>query len=241
MRIIPVLDLMNGVVVRAVAGRRSEYRPLVSRLTSSCRPVEVASALHAYFGCTEFYVADLDAIAGENFAGAALACLRARGFRLWLDSGVVDDLSAIAVAQQGVERVVVGLETVAGPSAVGWIADGLGERVVFSLDLREGRPMGNVEKWRTADPFGIAEQAIELGVRRVLVLDLSRVGVGEGTGTESLCARLAATFPQVEISTGGGIRGIEDVRRQRDVGVRNVLVASALHDGRLTPADVAGL
>ena len=35
MRIIPVLDLMNGVAVRAVGGRRSEYRPLVSRLCAT--------------------------------------------------------------------------------------------------------------------------------------------------------------------------------------------------------------
>src|SRR5205807_6725565 len=118
------------------------------------------------------------------------------------------DLHAVAIAQHDVESVVVGLETVSSPSEVARCADGLGERVVFSLDLRGGKPMGNVEKWRTVDPFGIAEQAIELGVRRVLVLDLTRVGVGDGTGTEALCARLAAVFPHVEVSAGGGVRDV---------------------------------
>jgi phosphoribosylformimino-5-aminoimidazole carboxamide ribotide isomerase len=240
LRIVPVLDVMNGVVVRGVAGRRSEYRPLVSRLADSCRPAEVAAALHARFGFTEFYVADLDAIAGAA-PSFPVAFLHERGFRVWLDAGVVDDLAAIAVAQQGVERVVVGLETVASPEEVARCADGLGERVVFSLDLRGGSPLGKVEKWRTADSFGVAEQAIELGVRRVLVLDLARVGVGGGTGTEELCKRLAAKFPHVEVSAGGGVRGADDLHRLRDVGVCNVLVASALHDGRLSPDDLAAL
>src|SRR5262245_16004295 len=102
LRIVPVLDVMNGVVVRGVAGRRSDYRPLVSRLTDSCRPAEVAAALHARFGFTEFYVADLDAIAGRDFTLPFLPALHDRGFRVWLDAGVVDDLAAIAAAQQGV-------------------------------------------------------------------------------------------------------------------------------------------
>jgi phosphoribosylformimino-5-aminoimidazole carboxamide ribotide isomerase len=240
MRIIPVLDVMNGIVVRGVAGRRSEYRPLVSRLTPSCRPGDIAAALHAHFGFTEFYVADLDAIAGRDFT-FPLSDLHERGFRMWLDAGIVDDLAAIAVAQLDVERVVVGLETIASPEEVARCADGLGERVVFSLDLRGGTPLGKVEKWRTPDPFGVAEQAIRLGVRRVLVLDLARVGVGKGVGTEELCARLAATYPHVELSAGGGVRGMDDLRRLRDAGVGNVLVASALHDGRLTPDDLAAL
>ena len=46
-RLIPVLDLMNGKVVRAVGGRRDEYRPVVSTLTPSTEPVEVAMALLA--------------------------------------------------------------------------------------------------------------------------------------------------------------------------------------------------
>ena len=106
--------------------------------------------------------------------------------------------------------------------------------------MNAGRLLGNVAKWRTADAFGVAAQAIDLGVRRVLVLDLARVGVGTGTGTEALCARLTAAFPHVEISAGGGVRGVDDLRLLRNSGVQNVLVASALHDGRLTPNDLTG-
>ena len=64
MQILPVLDIMRGQVVRGVGGRRHEYRPIVSRLTASASPLDVAGAIRAHFGRDEFYLADLDPIAG---------------------------------------------------------------------------------------------------------------------------------------------------------------------------------
>jgi phosphoribosylformimino-5-aminoimidazole carboxamide ribotide isomerase len=81
---------------------------------------------------------------------------------------------------------------------------------------------------------------LALGVRRLLVLDLARVGVARGPGTEGLCARLAGQ-PGVEVSAGGGVRGRADLERLAGCGVRAALVASALHDGALSRADLEGL
>jgi phosphoribosylformimino-5-aminoimidazole carboxamide ribotide isomerase len=65
MPILPVLDVLDGAVVRGIGGRRAEYRRIASRWTASAEPVDVARALASPFGFTEFYVADLDAIAGR--------------------------------------------------------------------------------------------------------------------------------------------------------------------------------
>ena len=69
LKIIPVIDVLGGVVVHAVRGRRKEYQPLKSGLCESTDPVDVAAALKA-LGFSELYVADLDAITrGQaNFA-----------------------------------------------------------------------------------------------------------------------------------------------------------------------------
>lgn len=112
MRILPVLDILGGIVVRALAGRRSEYRPLVSRLTESTDPVTVAGAIRERFGWSEFYVADLDAIIAHRFPDniRVYERLRAAGFRLWLDAGVREPADANRIATYA-DKVIVGLET----------------------------------------------------------------------------------------------------------------------------------
>jgi phosphoribosylformimino-5-aminoimidazole carboxamide ribotide isomerase len=238
MRLIPVLDLMDGVVVRGVGGQRAEYRPLVSPLAASPAPLDVARGFAAHFGLTELYLADLDAIAGAEPALGVYTALRVAGFRLWVDAGIREAGRAEVLAGAGVEGIVAGLETLAGPGLLAELAGRFGERVIFSLDLRAGVPLGNTG-WGL-DAWSIARQAVAAGVRRVLVLDLARVGEGGGTGTEELCARLASVHPEVELIAGGGVRGIADVRRLGEAGVAAVLVASALHEGRLTRGEIAG-
>jgi phosphoribosylformimino-5-aminoimidazole carboxamide ribotide isomerase len=237
MRVVPVLDLMGGVVVRGIGGRRREYRPVVSRLTASPAPLDVARAFREHFGLTELYVADLDAVEGAPPALPTFAALQVTGFRLWVDAGVRDFGRARTLAEAGVERVVVGLET-AGPGVLAETCGALGERVVFSLDLHGGAPLGDAAAWGGADAWGVAERAVALGAHRLLVLDLARVGGGAGVGTEALCARLAAAYPGVEVSGGGGVRGADDLRRLAACGARAALVASALHDGALKKVDI---
>ncbi len=241
MHVVPVLDLLNGRVVRGVGGRRPEYRPVVSRLTPSCQPADVALAFRDAFGFSHLYLADLNAIAGSLPAAPAYAALRALGFRLWVDSGIRDRADALAADAAGAEGIVVGLETVRGPGVLADLCRDFGPRVVFSLDLRGGELLGEGSGWERPDAFGVAEQAVALGARRILVLDLARVGTGAGTGTEALCARLAEKFPGLEVAAGGGVRGPDDLRRLKACGVRAALVASALHDGALTREDLAAL
>jgi phosphoribosylformimino-5-aminoimidazole carboxamide ribotide isomerase len=240
MRILPVLDLLDGQVVRGVAGRRQDYRPVISRLTRLSQPLDVARAFREQVGLTELYLADLDAIAGKEPAWPIYATLQAEGFSLWVDAGVREAARGRQLAERGV-GVVAGLETLTGPAVLAELVQDRADGLVFSLDLRGGQPLGKPEAWQGADVWSIALQAVALGVRRLLVLDLARVGVSTGTGTEALCGRLRAAYPQVEVWAGGGVRGRDDLQRLQSSGIRAVLVASALHDGLLTRADLVAL
>ena len=79
----------------------------------------------------------------------------------------------------------------------------------------------------------LAEMAIEIGVTRLILLDVARVGTSSGTGTIELVKALHRTHPTVELIAGGGISGLDDLLALQHAGASAVLVASALHDGRL--------
>ncbi len=241
MQILPVLDLKQGQVVRGIGGRRQEYRAVVSRLTPSAEPLAVARAFGEHFGCDALYLADLDAIAGGPPAVAVYGALLHQGFRLWVDAGLGENgRNPHALAAVGVQHILAGLESLSGPEELRELLEHFSPaRLVFSLDLKDGRPLGSPQAWSSAEAWDIAHEAVRLGVARILVLDLARVGGNQGTATDDLCCRLRSAFPHLEIATGGGIRGLDDLRRLRRQGVDYVLIASALHDGRLTRKDLA--
>ena len=224
---------MNGVVVHGRGGRRSEYRPIVSRLASTCDPLVIAEGFREHFGLSELYLADLDAIAGQAPTFATFQQLSHAGFRLWIDAGIHDREEADRIAATGA-GVVVGLETVRGPAV---LADILRhhEQTVFSLDMRNGVPLGT--GWHNADAIDIADQAVDSGAKRILILDLARVGMNQGCGTEETVDHVATAHPEVEIWVGGGIRDVKQLSDLERRGVSVALIASALHDGGLRPQD----
>ncbi len=44
MLIIPVIDLSQGIVVRAIRGKRKSYQPITSAISSNCKPETILSA-----------------------------------------------------------------------------------------------------------------------------------------------------------------------------------------------------
>ncbi len=243
--VIPVLDIRRGQAVHAVAGRRAHYQPLRSILHPTSDPVELARSLHDTLTLRALYVADLDAIEGGRPQLAIYRRLTDLAPQVWIDAGIRDVLSAgplLTLDRAGI-TIVVGLETIGGPQELAAVLDRAGaERVVFSLDLDDGHPRAaDPDAWSTADSFEISRRAIEQGVCRLLILDLSRVGTGRGTGTEDLMIRLRAAYPAVDVFAGGGISRIEEIARIRDSGSRGVLVGSALHDGRIGPRELGRL
>lgn len=238
MQILPVLDIQQGQVVRGVGGRRHEYRPILSKWTPSTEPLALAEAMHQAYGFRSFYVADLDAIGGSTPSWVLYAHLRDRGFELAADAGVHEVGDGQRLREAGVS-CVVGLESVSGPETVRALIDlPTGAEVIFSLDLKDGQPLGELSYWRGTDAWSIAQEVLDLGLRRIIVLDLARIGEGKGVGTESLCRRIKQEHPHVELIAGGGVRGLDDLRSLEDCGVDRALVASALHDGRLDPGEV---
>lgn len=232
-QIVPVLDLLGGVVVRGIAGQRAQYQPNRSLLLESADPVQTAEAIHAQFGWHRFYVADLDAIMGRGDHFDHLRILRERGFEILLDAGVRQESQVAQWCSLDVE-LVIGLETLQSWGDLQRLVEIVpASRLCFSLDLSHGRPLGALG--HEGDPIEIFERVWSLGVRKYIVLDLAAVGVNQGVPTLELCWQLRAHAVGATLMTGGGIRDETDIRDASRFGVDAVLIASALHDGRLRP------
>jgi phosphoribosylformimino-5-aminoimidazole carboxamide ribotide isomerase len=233
------MDLLAGQAVRAVAGDRSNYRPIRSPLAGSADPMGVMRALLGLARFKSFYIADLDAIthAGSDRHFDLLTTLCAelgnRGVdELWLDAGAAPWLSELAGAVRSLRLVpVLGSESLVDNGALAARMVSLaGLDCVLSLDYRAGEFIG---------PDDLEQQPAQWP-RRVVVMDLAAVGSGGGPAMARLdaVATMARAGGRTDVSlfAAGGVRDITDLRNLAEHGVDGVLLASALHDGAIDAA-----
>ena len=236
-----MIDLAQGRAVHARAGDRAHYPPVESVLTPGRRgdPFALVQAYRDALGARECYVADLDAIQGRQLQRDLLRALArdAAPSGLLVDAGGYTPDEVREVLALGAAAVVIGLETLPSLTLLGAaVAAAAPAVVVFSLDLRLGRPVLSAEAAATdagrLEPEELAARAVDVGVGALLLLDVGRVGTGGGLDLE-LLRRLRRRFPSTRLLAGGGVAGPEDLTRLAETGCDGVLAATALHTGRI--------
>lgn len=244
MQVIPVLDLLDGHVVRAVRGERTAYRPIRSPLAATSEPLHIARALLAASGARTLYIADLGAILQHGAHVETLAALRAAlpGTDIWLDAGYADYTSMHALFERIDEAgqragntpnspaahdlatlvPVFGSESLHDIDALrAAVAAGLSP--ILSLDHRAGQLLG-------AAAF---EHDAAWWPPRVIAMTLDQVGSYDGPDLATV-ARIRATAPaRTAVIGAGGIRHRDDLTAAARSGASAWLVASALHDRQI--------
>jgi len=241
MRVVGVIDLKGGVAVHAVRGERERYRPVSSAIGGADGDaLALARGFRDALGLEEIYVADLDAIVGEGENSSTVAALAAEA-RVMVDAGVSEPARAQALLDLAAHRVIVGTETLPGPDALDRLLAELPEgALVLSVDLREGRVLSPDPRLAGLSAPDALARLQRPGLREAIVLDLARVGSGEGPDV-ALIADLHAAFGDLELLAGGGVRSIDDLRALDGAGAAGALVATALHAGVIGPRELAEL
>ncbi|MDQ2704843.1 MAG: HisA/HisF-related TIM barrel protein [Pseudomonadota bacterium] len=230
MRIIPVLDLKRGEVVRAEKGRRDSYRAISTPLSASSDPVAVADGLRTLFPFRTFYIADLDAIEGRGPNTAALEQLRAMDGapELWVDAGIADAQTLAATLAEPSLCPVLGSESQRDETLLRRFRDH--PDLVLSLDFFADGFRG---------PPSLLDQP-DLWPERVIVMTLAMVGAAAGPDFARL-EDIKRKAKNRSVIAAGGVRDEADIRALSSLGIGAALVSTALHNGTLTPEQLASL
>jgi phosphoribosylformimino-5-aminoimidazole carboxamide ribotide isomerase len=228
LRIIPVLDLKGGQVVRAEMGRRDRYRPIVTPLSASSDPVSVAAGLRTLHPFSAFYIADLDAIEGRAPNRETLIRLREMpdAPELWVDAGIADAEALAAALAEPSLRPVLGSESQRDDALLRRFRGHPG--LILSLDFFTDGFRG---------PPSILEEA-DSWPQSVIVMTLAKVGSAAGPDIERL-SQIKAKAGNRSVIAAGGVRNEADIRALSSLGVDAALVATSLHDGTLTSERLA--
>lgn len=237
-KVIPVLDILRGEVVQAVAGERHSYKPIKSLLLDSSNPLYMARAFKEVLARTALYAADLDAIMGSgDNSGVLREIKQTLNFTMMVDAGVESLEDAEKAVKQGFDYVVLGTESLPSLSMLKKIVDSpIRHRVIASLDIKFQRTLSRCIELSGLEPLVAADLLYRNGVRRLILLELDRVGTLRGPNLrllEDVCR-----IPFDEVFAAGGIRNKDDLWSLKKMNISGVLVASALHTGSLTRKDL---
>lgn len=230
MNVIPVIDICNGVAVRAVKGDRANYLPLVTPLCDGSDPHAVVTGLRALSPFQTLYLADLDAIEGRKANIEIVKQIAAdySSVALWVDRGARVPLDVAALLSEQRVNAVIGSETGITPQELRTLDAEFGPRIILSLDFRETGFVG--------DPALLADPTC--WPLDVIVMTLARVGANKGPDL-ALAALIKHRHQLGRIYVAGGIRHAGDLRAAAHMGASGALISSALHAQTITAEDLA--
>lgn len=212
MRVIPVLDIKDGVVVHARRGQRDAYQPLHPN-------ADVFAVIEQFlqdYDVKTLYLADLNAIVqnGDNSVLLVRVLQQYPDIEFWLDCGQPVCLDAPNYLP------VLGTECCDSATIART------ERFILSLDFSpQNQPLGEARLFTDST----------LWSKQVIIMTLARVGSASGVDIEKL-RHYRNTFPHTEFIAAGGVRNIEDLQTLTTLGIHHALIASALHAKTISKA-----
>jgi phosphoribosylformimino-5-aminoimidazole carboxamide ribotide isomerase len=231
----PAIDVRGGRVVRLTKG---DYD---AETVYGDDPVSVAVSF-ADAGAPWVHVVDLDAARSGDPVNrrvvAAIAAALAGRARLQNGGGVRTPADARALADAGVDRVVMGSAAVRNPALVAQASEVVA--VAVGLDHRDGDLA--VHGWTRASGVRLEDALDRFPTAAAFVItDISRDGMLTGPDVEGLARAVTAT--DVPVIASGGVSSIEDLVALAGIpGLGGIITGKALYEGRFTvPEALAAL
>ncbi|PHR92450.1 MAG: 1-(5-phosphoribosyl)-5-[(5-phosphoribosylamino)methylideneamino]imidazole-4-carboxamide isomerase [Robiginitomaculum sp.] len=233
--IYPAIDLMDGKCVRLFKGdfnQRTDYE---------ISPLEMARSF-AEQGAEWIHVVDLDGAKNEKSQQGNLITDIAKqsGLKVQTGGGLREISQLQNLINGGVERVVIGSLAVSNPAMVKyWITELGPERFTLALDVQidaTGTPRPATRGWQDASEktlWHVLDQYMDTGVKSVLVTDIAKDGVLQGSNT-GLYADILRRYSAFDLITSGGVGSIKDVQDLKALDPAGIIIGKALYENKFT-------
>ena len=231
MKIFPAIDLFDGKAVRLLRGRYedmtiySEDPPAIGR--------DFAAA-----GAEYIHIVDLEGAKDGTTPNFETVC------RIKKESGCFCEIGggirSAAVIEKyldtGIDRVILGTAAVTDRPFLEEAVGRWSGKIAVGIDLKDGcvAIKGWTEKTQlTARDF--CEQMQDLGVKTIIVTDISKDGAMKGTN-HALYEELSERFG-MQLVASGGVSTMDDVKRLAARGLYGAIIGKAYYTGAIDLAE----
>lgn len=229
MKIIPAIDIIDGKCVRLSKGDYS------TKKIYNEDPVEVAREFES-FGIQFLHLVDLDGAKSKHIVNQKVLEEIAKSTSLQIDfGGGLKTLQDIETAfESGAKQITLGSIAVQDPEFCLRIIEKYGpEKIILGADC-DNRKI-KTSGWQEESNLDIIDFILDYqgkGIQTVICTDISKDGMLEGPSTGLYIETLYKT--SVQLVASGGISGIKDVYKMKDIGCAGTIIGKAIYEGKIS-------
>ncbi len=234
--IVPSIWLINGKCVRL---KRGDF---ATQEIISHNPLEIAQAFES-IGLKRIHLVDLDgARRGEPKNYHILEAIAGyTDLKVDFTGGISTDGDVIKCFEFGASTITVASVAANHPERFAQFLISYGrEKINLAADTNPVDYKIKIRGWlkkTEIDLFDHIEFFYERGLKYLKCSDITRDGVMEGPNF-SMFKKIQERFPTLEIAASGGVRGVDDFRRLRDMGMKASVFGRAYYEGMISLQDL---
>lgn len=234
--IVPSIWLINGKCVRLKRGDFSTEKVI------SNNPLEIAQAFES-IGLKRVHLVDLDgARRGEPKNYHILEAITGyTDLKVDFTGGITTDGDVIKCFEFGAVSVTVSTIAANNPERFAQFLLSYGrEKINLAADVNPEDDKIKIRGWlkkTEIDLFDHIEFFHERGLKYLKCSDVTRDGIAEGPNF-ALFQKIRDRFPSIHLAASGGVRGIDDFRKLKEMGVTAAVFGRAYYEGLISLAEL---
>lgn len=233
--IYPAIDLQNGSSVRLYQGDFKQ-ETLVS-----ADPIRQARLIREA-GIGGLHLVDLDGAKTGQPQNFELVSQIVKVFagETEIGGGIRNEQTIRRYLKSGVDRVILGSVALKDPKFTKQMLEKFGSRAItIGVDGRNGQVA--TDGWLNQSTTSMADLIAvmtDAGAKRFIVTDTATDGTLTGPNIE-LLEGLQQKFPEVRIVASGGVGSLDDLKKLKQAGLKDVIVGKAIAAGKVTLEQIA--
>ena len=228
MIILPAIDIIDGKPVRLYQGDYSKKEVVAEDI------LETAMSFQK-LGAEYVHLVDLDGSKKGELVNKEVIVKVSKTLDIPVEiGGGIRTFETIKYyIDNGISRVILGTSAMEDEELLIKAIDNFGEKIAVGIDCKDGYAYGR--GWLEGSKLyyiDFAKKLEKLGVKNVIVTDISKDGTLEGPNIEML--KKLSEEVNINITASGGIRDIQNIKDLNDLGLYGAITGKAIYANTLS-------
>lgn len=228
MIILPAIDIIDGKPVRLYQGDYNKKEVVAEDILETAKSFQDAGAEY-------IHLVDLDGAKSGKLINKEVIVKVAQVLDIPVEiGGGIRSFETIKYyIDNGISRVILGTSAMEDEELLIKAVEAFGHKIAVGIDCKDGYAYGR--GWLEGSSLyyiDFAKKLEKLGIKNIIVTDISKDGTLEGPNVEML--KKLSEEVNMDITASGGIRDIQNIKDLNDLGLYGAITGKAIYANTLS-------